>query len=331
MSLVRKYFPEIRDIVTRIFAFAIPLIIVLTALKFFAKRQLNPEQGYESPERVVSPVETPLMHRFTRGDPFSRWGHQPIEILENTIYDWQKVFDIFSSNDVNRRLRYSVSSGELETLSSRVRSSKGEVFRGSADEIIEEYGDLIKEEARYYKLDWRLIIAMIKQESAFISDAISPAGAYGFMQIMPRTGSTLEQTLNLQDFRSPRNNLIAGIYYYAVLVGRYDAAGDDKYKFALAAYNAGSGHVEDAMTIAYWLEMDYLKWENVSKTIRLLGPENDSLHLKIWNSKPPNGRFSNWKEPVEYVSNIIYYWGEYKRIYPEPGEKEKKKKLRKKI
>ena len=62
---------------------------------------------------------------------------------------------------------------------------------------------------------------MIRQESAFTSDAVSHAGAYGFMQIMPKTGSMLEQTLKLDDHRSPVNNLKAGIYYYAMLVGRF--------------------------------------------------------------------------------------------------------------
>jgi membrane-bound lytic murein transglycosylase F len=157
---------------------------------------------------------------------------------------------------------------------------------------------------------------MIKQESAFTSDAESRAGAYGFMQIMPKTGAKLEETLNLDDHRSPTNNLIAGIYYYALLVARYDGAGDtNKYKFALAAYNAGSGHVEDAMSIAYYMGQDYWDWNNVEEAIKMLGPDNDSLHVKIWDGKPPNGVFTNWKEPVDYVRNIIYYWSEYRRIY----------------
>ena len=56
-------------------------------------------------------------------------------------------------------------------------------------------------------------------------------------------------------------------------------------------------------------------WNNVKETMKMLGPDNDSLHVKVWGSKPPNGVFTNWKEPVNYVSNIIYYWGEYRRIY----------------
>jgi hypothetical protein len=69
------------------------------------------------------------------------------------------------------------------------------------------------------------------------------------------------------------------------------------------------------MSIAYYHGKDYLKWENVKEALKLLGPENDSLHTLIWGSKPPAGIFTNWKEPVNYVYNIIYYWNEYKKIY----------------
>jgi membrane-bound lytic murein transglycosylase F len=231
------------------------------------------------------------------------------------IFNWQNIFDIFASNPENRYLKYTLSTPSLERLSQNIQKPQ-KFFKGNSDEIIADYGDVIKEESKYYKLDWRLILAMIKQESAFTSDAESHAGAYGFMQIMPRTGAKLEETLNLEDHRSPINNLIAGIYYYALLVGRYNGAGDtNKYKFALAAYNAGSGHVEDAMSIAYYLGQNYWNWDNVKETMKMLGPDNDSLHIKVWGSKPPNGVFTNWKEPVNYVRNIIYYWGEYRRIY----------------
>jgi membrane-bound lytic murein transglycosylase MltF len=223
---------------------------------------------------------------------------------------------MFASNPENSWLRYTLTTPSLEKISNSVKRTQPEFYKGTSDEIIKEFGDVIIGDAKYYKLDWRLILAMIKQESAFSSTAESRAGAYGFMQIMPKTGQTLEETLNLEDHTSPINNLTAGIYYYALLVARYDAAGtDNKYKFALAAYNAGSGHVEDAMSIAYHLGNNYFVWDNVANALTMLGPDNDSLHTKIWNSKPPNGVFTNWKEPVNYVSNIMFYWAEYKKIY----------------
>jgi len=270
-----------------------------------------------NPESVISPVPNPS-DETDQGyeNYFTKVSSEPVNQLQNMVYKWQNIFDMFASNPQNSWLRYTLSSPNLEKISELVKKTQPEFHKGTSDEIIKEYGDIIKGDAKYYKLDWRLILAMIKQESAFTSDAVSRAGAYGFMQIMPKTGETLEQALNLENHTSPINNLTAGIYYYALLVARYDAAGtENKFKLALAAYNAGSGHVEDAMAIEYNFGKNYLQWDNVAEGLTMLGPDNDSLHTKIWSSKPPNGIFTNWKEPVYYVSNIIFYWTEYKKIY----------------
>jgi soluble lytic murein transglycosylase-like protein len=311
-----KKFKNIPNNAIILTAVIIIIIAVVALINSFKTEKSPVEKKSDNPEAVISPVENPDEENNTDySDYFSNVSNEPAVRIEQMVYNWQNIFDIFASNPENRYLRYTVSTPSLERLSQNIQKPQ-KFFKGNSDEIIAEFGGLIKEEAKYYKLDWRLILAMIKQESAFISDAESHAGAYGFMQIMPRTGAKLEETLNLEDHRSPTNNLVAGIYYYALLVGRYDGAGDtNKYKFALAAYNAGSGHVEDAMSIAYYLGQNYWNWDNVKETMKMLGPDNDSLHIKVWGSKPPNGVFSNWKEPVNYVRNIIYYWGEYRRIY----------------
>ena len=118
------------------------------------------------------------------------------------------------------------------------------------DNLIDNYGELIIEECNQYKIDWRLILAIIHQESNFDSTARSHAGAFGLMQIMPRTGAGLQSQLQLEETGTAKNNLIAGIYYYANLVASFDAFGKDKYQFALASYNAGLSRVVDLLTIA---------------------------------------------------------------------------------
>jgi soluble lytic murein transglycosylase-like protein len=296
----------------------IAIVVIITIGVTYLLRQFSdvPPPKIEissNPESVIPPYESPKSDVDYSGY-FSTISKEPLTIITNYLYNWQNLFDIFAANSQMSYLKYNISQNTLEQLEQKIK--KRQFFKGSSDEIIAEYGDVIKDESKYYKLDWRLILSMIRQESAFTSDAVSRAGAYGFMQIMPSTGITLEQRLNLEDHTSPTNNLIAGIYYYALLVGRYDGAEKlNKYKLALAAYNAGSGHVEDAMTITYYLGKDYLEWDNVADALTMLGADNDSLHIKIWNGRPPNGVFSNWKEPVNYVDNIMYYWEEYKRIY----------------
>lgn len=203
---------------------------------------------------------------------------------------------------------------------------------GNVAELVDKYGDMIKEQCTHYKLDWRIILAMIRQESYFNPNAVSRAGAYGFMQIMPRTGQGLQNELNLEDTKTPANNLTAGMYYYATLVGSFEFTGEEKYKFALAAYNAGLQRVVDAMTITNYFGKDYNKWENVKESYPYLASSQDSIQKLVWpkSGRPPGGTLNNWQEPYKYVEYIIFYYENYKQYYPNNLEEPKKKTTTKK-
>jgi membrane-bound lytic murein transglycosylase F len=200
--------------------------------------------------------------------------------------------------------------------------------------MVDKYGELIIKHCNEYKIDWRLIISIIHQESYFNPEAVSRAGAYGFMQIMPGTGLGLQRDLNLEDTKTPVNNLTAGMYYYATLAGAFEFTGEEKYKFALAAYNAGLGRVVDAMTIANYYKKDYTKWDNVKEYYPYLASNRDSVHKLVWPKlgRPPGGSLNNWMEPYKYVEYIMYYYENYKKIYKNnlAEEKPKKKKSKKK-
>ena len=209
------------------------------------------ETKSSNPDAVIPPFETGDVSGNENYMKNISYGNAIF--IGNAFYNWQNLFDIFTYNINDSTLSGSDSLTRYENMVKIIRNPNRKFNKGGSDQILEQYGDIILEECKYYNLDWRLILAMIRQESAFTSDAVSHAGAYGFMQIMPRTGSMLEQTLNLEDHRSPVNNLKAGIYYYAMLVGRFYGSGDtNMYKFALASYNSCSGHVEDAMSMAYY-------------------------------------------------------------------------------
>ncbi|MCX7877705.1 MAG: hypothetical protein N2510_03575, partial [Ignavibacteria bacterium] len=81
----------------------------------------------------------------------------------------------------------------------------------------------------------------------------------------------------------------------------------------------------------YYYGQNYLDWDIVREYLKLLGPENDSLHLEVWGRKPPSGYFMNWKEPYYYVENIIYFWEQYKKIYPLPQDKTTESKRKKSV
>lgn len=256
--------------------------------------------------------------------------------IENLLKDWPTLFDLFTSNANFKQQAKRINLKDLERVNEKVQMVSKEFKLGNVDNLVRELGDVIKQECNYYKLDWRIIFAIIRQESYFNASARSHAGAFGLMQIMPRTGEGLQNTLQLEETQTPKNNLIAGIYYYATLVSQFREFDEDKYKFALAAYNAGLGRVIDAMTITAYFGKDYKLWENVKEAYPFLSSKEDSIHALVWpdTKRPPYGTLDNWKEPYNYVSSIMFYYDAYKKMFESnleaPAEKTVKKKKSKK-
>jgi soluble lytic murein transglycosylase len=106
------------------------------------------------------------------------------------------------------------------------------------------YRDLIERESTRHMLDPMLVAGLIRQESAFASDAVSSANAVGLMQVWPPTGVRLARTLNVTFSRSrlfePDYNVRLGALYLSDLLSMYHSP-----EAALAAYNAGETHVEE--------------------------------------------------------------------------------------
>jgi len=89
------------------------------------------------------------------------------------------------------------------------------------------------------------MLALVRQESSFDDRAVSPAGAYGMMQLMPATARTLARDLDMpfsreRLHRNARYNLRLGRHYLNELIARYDGA----LMLAIAAYNAGPNAVD---------------------------------------------------------------------------------------
>jgi len=84
-----------------------------------------------------------------------------------------------------------------------------------------------------------LIHSVIAAESAYDSEAVSSKGAVGLMQLMPGTARDLE----VSDRRDPSQNVRGGTTYLRQLLDHYRES-PDSLMLALAAYNAGPGHVD---------------------------------------------------------------------------------------
>jgi|WetSurMetagenome_2_1015567.scaffolds.fasta_scaffold43351_2 membrane-bound lytic murein transglycosylase F len=175
---------------------------------------------------------------------------------------------------------------------------------------VSEYDDLIKKFSNDIKWDWRLLAALICQESGFHNDAISGAGAYGLMQIMPGTG----ENFGIDITSSPQNNVKAGTLYINWLHSIFDQLIPDekeRISFILASYNAGPGHILDAMELARKHGKDPQKWEG---------------NVAVWLLKKSDPRYYNdivvksgyfkGTESVAFVSEILDRYEHYKNIVP---------------
>uniref|UniRef100_UPI003D0B6CB1 transglycosylase SLT domain-containing protein n=1 Tax=Pseudoalteromonas sp. TaxID=53249 RepID=UPI003D0B6CB1 len=124
--------------------------------------------------------------------------------------------------------------------------------------------------------------AVIRQESAFASDAQSPKGAMGLMQIMPTTGRNIARTLQTKLKSSHQllevdTNIQFGISYLRKVLNRFD----QNTVLATAAYNAGSQRVKS------WL------------------PEEESISPDIWIENIP------FKETRNYLKQVLAYTAIY--------------------
>lgn len=115
-------------------------------------------------------------------------------------------------------------------------------------------------QAKYNKLPQAYVYGIMRQESAFIENVRSSAGALGLMQIMPDTGKLIWKKQKKSNYRSsnlldPLTNIAAGSFYLRDMLNQFD----EHYAMATAAYNAGprrpkkwrAGHAIDA---DIWIE-----------------------------------------------------------------------------
>ena len=171
-----------------------------------------------------------------------------------------------------------------------IPAAQGTADEESAAKTARELGmreDIVRlafREARKQGVDYRLVLAVIEQESSFDPRATSAVGARGLMQIMPATGRGLG-VRNANDLYNPMVNLRAGIGYLKDLwnqfsdvtfaqLGSINPSTNQQVKMAIAAYNAGPGAVG--------------KYGNV----------------------PP------YRETRDYVAKVLRNYVEFRRIFP---------------
>ncbi|MDR1592481.1 MAG: transglycosylase SLT domain-containing protein [Prevotellaceae bacterium] len=135
---------------------------------------------------------------------------------------------------------------------------------------ISPYDSIFKTVASVVGWDWQMLAAVAYHESRFNPETVSSAGAMGLMQLMPRTAA--RYGLDSATVYQPEANIKAATGYLKTLNAIFAAVEhpDERACFMLAAYNAGQGHVFDAMALARKFGDNPQVWHNsVEKYLKL--------------------------------------------------------------
>jgi len=213
-------------------------------------------------------------------------------------------------NEINRHIEqwYAHESYE-DTKNSFLR--RFDAFRSRQRKSISPYDSLIKAHADSLGWDWRMLAAVIYQESRFHIEASSHRGAKGLMQMMPSTA----KHYGLLDPLDPEASIEAGAKLLGTLMRRYRGVGENReeqFKFALAAYNAGVGRVDDIINLARAMGVGTGCWEELADRVIPKMRDIDSLDTTAVRL----GAFKGF-ETIEYVRRVDSVYNEFRRICPE--------------
>ncbi|MEX2352229.1 MAG: transglycosylase SLT domain-containing protein [Balneolaceae bacterium] len=169
--------------------------------------------------------------------------------------------------------------------------------------ILSPYDEMVKSISEEAGVDWRLVIAVMAQESAFDPKAVSIAGALGLMQIIPRFSRVVDKT----ELYDPEINIREGVRYIKKHLTR-EAHLDslNRHSMALAAYNVGMGNLADARELAVRLGKDPDEWPNIANALlKLMDPEYFQ-HARYG--------YKNGNETVNYVEDVLIRYSRYLAI-----------------
>lgn len=165
-------------------------------------------------------------------------------------------------------------------------------------ERLPHYRDMIEDTAGQTGLDWRLLAAMAYQESHWDPRAVSPTGVRGLMMLTRATAAQL----GIADRHDPEGSIQGGARYFRIVKAKLPlrVPEPDRTWLALAAYNVGFGHLEDARVLTQREGGDPDRWIDVKRRLPL-------LRKKRWYRQTKYG-FARGDEPVQYVARIRNFY-----------------------
>jgi membrane-bound lytic murein transglycosylase F len=160
------------------------------------------------------------------------------------------------------------------------------------------YKDLFIEAGLSSNTDWRLLAAMAYQESHWDPKAVSPTGVRGMMMLTKPTA----RMIGVKDRTNAPESILGGSIYLKRVMAKIPVRipEPDRTWLAVAAYNVGFGHVEDARIITESQGANPDSWIDVRERLPLLSDPGWYEHLARGYAKG--------SEPVLYVNNVRRYF-----------------------
>ena len=180
------------------------------------------------------------------------------------------------------------------------------------DGKISHFDHLFKKYAKEIDWDWRIIASLAYNESNFDTTAVSWVGAKGLMQLMPNTARAMGVPEGKE--QDAEESVRAATKYLNQLARSFTKVTDpeEKIKFILGAYNAGIGHVFDAMALAEKYGKNKYVWDNHVDAYILLKSNEEYFNDPVCK----NGYFRG-RETFNFVKDILGRAEMYKQKIPD--------------
>lgn len=177
--------------------------------------------------------------------------------------------------------------------------------------LLPKYKRLFQQAQDITGLDWRLIAAVSYQESHWDTFNTSPTNVRGLMMLTEDAADLMK----VSDRLDPKQSIPAGAKYINLLK---DSIPDrvpepDRTYMALASYNIGYAHLEDARVLAQRLKMNPDRWADVKKTLVMLNDPNYYVNAKYG--------YASGGAPVIFVESIRSYFNILARFEPDYDDK----------
>jgi len=195
--------------------------------------------------------------------------------------------------------------GELAALKSRYEVNGNDLDRVGMFQFMKQVRKrlpplipVFQEAANAHELDWRFLAAMGYQESHWNPEAASVTGVRGIMMLTQRTA----KQLGINDRLDPEQSIEGGARYFLRMRDRVPdrIPEPDRSWMALAAYNIGWGHLEDARVLTQKQGGNPDRWQDIEEYLPLLSQEK-------WYRQTRYG-YARGYEAKQYVNNIRSYF-----------------------